>query len=188
MNNSQKENLFLSGGTLFLQPYKEDGTLEVERYDMGAVEVTLSRDTTTASAFTRSGGLKQKIAEVVTEENYTLKIKANSFSPVNLASALGSNVQEVSIASGEKLPNGALADKEHKFIKIEAGTNPLLKARLIFEGKPVQGRRVIAIIHEANIKMSGELPLMSEEFATMDFEGSANKTSEGYYTHYIEEA
>ena len=188
MNNTQKENLFLSGGTLFLQPYKEDGTLEVERYDMGAVEVTLSRDTTTASAFTRSGGLKQKIAEVVTEENYTLKIKANSFSPVNLASALGSNVEEITVASGEKLPSGALADREHKFIKIEAGTNPLLKARLIFEGNPVQGRRVIAIIHEANIKMSGELPLMSEEFATMDFEGSANKTGEGYYTHYIEEA
>ena len=187
MNNSQKENLFLSGGTLFLQPYKEDGTLEVERYDMGATEVTLSRDTTTASAFTRAMGTKQKIAEVVTEENYTLKIKCNSFSPINLASALGSKPQELVVGIGEKLPNGEVADKEHKFVKIEAGTNPLLKARLIFEGKPVQGKRVIAIIHEANIKMSGEMPLMSEEFASMDFEGSANKTSEGYYTHYIQE-
>ncbi len=35
--------------------------------------------------------------------------------------------------------------------------------------------------------MSGDLPLMSEEFATMDFEGSANKTDEGYYTHYIQQ-
>ena len=69
-------------------------------------------------------------------------------------------------AAGEILPSGEVADKEYRFIEIKAGSNPLLKA---------------------NIKMSGDLPLMSEEFATMDFEGSANKTDEGYYTHYIQQ-
>ena len=154
---------------------------------MGATEVTITRDTITAAAFTRSAGLKQKITEIVTEENYTMKITCNSFSPANLANALGSSIKEVEFKFGDILPNGELSDGEYRYIKIEAGTNPLLKAKLLFVSTPVQGKRVVAVIHEANIKMSGDLPLMSEEFATMSFEGSANKTDEGYYTHYIEE-
>lgn len=186
INNNQKENLFLSGGTLYIIPYK-NGVLSSEKYDMGATEITISRDTTTAQAFTKSGGLKQKIAEVVTEENYTMKIKCNSFSPANLAAALGSEVKEETITTGQPLPNGEEAIADTKFVKIEAGTNPLLTARLVFDGKPVQGKRVIAVFHEASIKFGGELPLMSEEFATADFEASAVKTAEGYYTHWIEQ-
>ena len=188
INNTQKDNLYLAGGIMYIQPYLQDGSLSSEKYDMGATEVTLTRDTQTATAFTRSGGLKQKIAEVVTEENYTMKITCNSFSPANLANALGSSVEKVEIKDGETLPSGEIAQGNYTFIKIDAGTNPLLKAKLIFVGTPVQGKRVIGIIHEANIKMGGDLPLMSEDFATMSFEGSANKTSEGYYTHFIEEA
>lgn len=187
VNNTQKDNLYLAGGIIYIQPYLKDGSLGDEKYDMGATEVTLTRDTQSATAFTRSGGLKQKIAEVVTEENYTLKITCNSFSPANLANALGSSVEEVAFQEGETLPSGEIADGAYKYVKINAGTNPLLKAKLIFVGSPVAGKRVIAIIHEANIKMGGDLPLMSEDFATMSFEGSANKTDEGYYTHYIEQ-
>lgn len=187
MNNTQKDNLFLSGGVMYLQPYLPDGSLGSQKFDMGATEITLTRDTTTATAFTRSAGLKQKIAEVVTEENYTLKIKCNSFSPANLAAALGSESKVVDFTAGEILPSGEVADKEYRFIEIKAGSNPLLKAKLTFVGAPVQARQVIGVVYEANIKMSGDLPLMSEEFATMDFEGSANKTDEGYYTHYIQQ-
>lgn len=187
MNNTQKDNLFLSGGVMYLQPYLPDGSLGSQKFDMGATEITLTRDTTTATAFTRSAGLKQKIAEVVTEENYTLKIKCNSSSPANLAAALGSESKVVDFAAGEILPSGEVADKEYRFIEIKAGSNPLLKAKLTFVGAPVQSRQVIGVVYEANIKMSGDLPLMSEEFATMDFEGSANKTDEGYYTHYIQQ-
>lgn len=186
INNNQKENLFLSGGTLYIEPF-ENGKPSGQKYDMGATEITISRDTTTAQAFTKSGGLKQKIAEVVTEENYTMKIKCNSFSPANLAAALGSEVKEETITTGQTLPNGEKATADTKFVKIEAGTNPLLTAKLIFDGKPVQGKRVIAVFHEASIKFGGELPLMSEEFATADFEASAVKTNEGYYTHWIEQ-
>lgn len=186
INNNQKENLFLSGGTLYIEPFK-GGKPSGQKYDMGATEITISRDTTTAQAFTKSGGLKQKIAEVVTEENYTMKIKCNSFSPANLAAALGSEVKEETITTGQTLPNGKKATADTKFVKIEAGTNPLLTARLVFDGKPVQGKRVIAVFHEASIKFGGELPLMSEEFATADFEASAVKTDEGYYTHWIEQ-
>lgn len=186
-NNTQKDNLYLSGGIMYLEPYKADGTLGDEKFDMGAVEITLSRDTNTATAFTRASGLKQKIAEVVLEENYTMKIKCNSFSPANLAAALGSNIKEVVIEKGEILPSGEVADARYTYIKIDAGVNALLKAKLTFVGTPVNAKRVIGVIYEANIKMSGDLPLMSEEFATMEFEGSANKTDEGYYTHYIEQ-
>lgn len=187
INNTQKDNLYLAGGIMYIQPYLQDGSLSEEKYDMGATEVTLTRDTQSATAFTRSGGLKQKIAEVVTEENYTMKITCNSFSPANLANALGSRIEEVVFQENEILPSGEVSDGEYKYVKISAGTNPLLKAKLIFVGIPVAGKRVIAIIHEANIKMSGDLPLMSEDFANMSFEGSANKTNEGYYTHFIEQ-
>ncbi|TLD81297.1 hypothetical protein [Helicobacter trogontum] len=187
VNNTQKDNLYLAGGIMYIQPYLQDGSLSEEKYDMGATEVTLTRDTQSATAFTRSGGLKQKIAEVVTEENYTMKITCNSFSPANLANALGSRIEEVVFQENEILPSGEVSDGEYKYVKISAGTNPLLKAKLIFVGIPVAGKRVIAIIHEANIKMGGDLPLMSEDFANMSFEGSANKTNEGYYTHFIEQ-
>lgn len=187
INNGQKENLFLSGGTLYIEPIK-DGVASGEKFDMGATEITVSRDTTTAQAFTKSGGLKQKIAEVVTEESYTMKIKSNSFSPANLAAALGSEVKEVIISEGETLPNGETAEADTKFVKIEAGTNPLLTAKLVFEGKPVQGKKMMAIFHEASIKFGGDLPLMSEEFASADFEASAVKTDAGYFDLWIENA
>lgn len=185
INNGQKENLFLSGGTLYIEPIK-NGVASGEKFDMGATEITVSRDTTTAQAFTKSGGLKQKIAEVVTEESYTMKIKSNSFSPANLAAALGSEVKEVIISEGETLPNGETAEADTKFVKIEAGTNPLLTAKLVFEGKPVQGKKMMAIFHEASIKFGGDLPLMSEEFASADFEASAVKTDAGYFDLWIE--
>ncbi len=186
IDNTQKGNLFLSGGTLYMIPINNG--VEGTKVDMGATEITISRDTTTAQAFTKSGGLKQKIAEVVTEESYAMKIKSNSFSPANLAAALGSEAKEVTIAMGETLPNGETATEDTKFIKIAAGTNPLITAKLIFEGVPVQGKRVVCVIHEANVKFSGDLPLMSEEFATVDFEATAVKTDNGYYDHYIEQA
>ena len=116
-----------------------------------------------------------------------MKITCNSFSPSNLANALGSSIEVVSFSENEILPSGEISDGEYKYVRIKAGTNPLLKAKLIFVGSPVAGKRVIAIIHEANIKMGGDLPLMSEDFASMSFEGSANKTEEGYYTHFIEQ-
>lgn len=186
INNGQKENLFLSGGTLYIEPIK-NGVSSGEKFDMGATEITISRNTSTAQAFTKSGGLKQKIAEVVTEESYTMKIKSNSFSPANLAAALGSEVKEVTINEGETLPNGQTAETDTNFVKIEAGINPLLTAKLVFVGKPVQGKKVIAVIHEASIKFGGDLPLMSEEFASADFEASAVKTEKGYFDYWIEE-
>lgn len=186
INNGQKENLFLSGGTLYIEPIK-NGVLSGEKFDMGATEITISRNTSTAQAFTKSGGLKQKIAEVVTEESYTMKIKSNSFSPANLAAALGSEVKEVTINEGEALPNGETAEADTKFVKIEAGINPLLTAKLVFVGRPVQGKKVVAVIHEASVKFGGDLPLMSEEFASADFEASAVKTEKGYFDYWIEE-
>ena len=184
IDNTQKGNLFLSGGTLYMIPLNNG--VEGDKVDMGATELTITRDTTTAEAFTKSGGLKQKIAEVVTEESYTMKIKSNSFSPANLAAALGSEAKEITFEAGDTLPNGETAVGGEKFIKIEAGTNPLLTAKLVFEGKPVQGKRVVCVIHEASVKFGGDLPLMSEEFATADFEASAVKTDAGYLDYYIE--
>lgn len=185
IDNTQKGNLFLSGGTLYMYPI-ENGVETGDKVDMGATELTITRDTTTAEAFTKSGGLKQKIAEVVTEESYTMKIKSNSFSPANLAAALGGSAKEISFTADETLPNGEVAVGGEKFIKIEAGTNPLLTARLVFEGNPVKGKKVICVIHEATVKFGGDLPLMSEEFATADYEASAVKTDSGYLDYYIE--
>lgn len=186
MNNEQKDNLYLAGGIMYIQPYLKDGTLGDQKYDMGATEVTLTKDTQSVSAFTRAGGLKQKIAQVVTEESYTIKITSNSFSPANLEYALGAKLEKITIQKGELLPDNEIAQKSTNFIKIEAGRNPIIKAKLIFVGTPVQGKKVVAIIHEADIKMSGDLSLMSEDFASLSFEGSANKTAQGYYTHWIE--
>lgn len=36
INNIQKDNLYLAGGTLYIQPYLKDSSLSSEKYDMGA--------------------------------------------------------------------------------------------------------------------------------------------------------
>ena len=38
MNNTQKDNLFLSGGVMYLQPYLPDGSLGSQKFDMGGAE------------------------------------------------------------------------------------------------------------------------------------------------------
>ncbi|WP_199919421.1 hypothetical protein [Helicobacter enhydrae] len=176
--------LYLGGGKLFMQ--KLGG---VEKVDMGVQTLSLSRESATKEAFSRAYGTKQRIEEVIVDDSFSLKGTINNMSAKILEFALGSNVESVEIADGEKLPNGETnsSGKTIVFSKLKAGSSPTFKAKLIFEGVPVSGKQSMFVAYEANIKLSGELNLVSDDFAEVGFEAKLNKTSEGIYDHYIKE-
>lgn len=188
MANKQKENLYFSGGRVEIEVFNKDGSLEAP-FNLGCIELTLNREITKASAFSREFGSKQKIAEVITDESVTLKMKCNDFSAQNLALALGAKVETLEVKAGEALPFGGNALKDTTLSVLKAGSVGIVKAKITFIGAPVLNKKVAAVIYEANISMSGDLPLMNDgDFTTLELEGSANATNQGYYTHYIVEA
>lgn len=176
--------LYLGGGKLFMQ--KLGG---VEKVDMGVQTLSLSRETATKEAFTRAFGTKQRIEEVIVDDSFTLKGTINNMSAKILEFALGSNVESVEVADGETLPNGERnsSGKTIVFSRLKAGSSPTFKAKLIFEGVPVSGKQSMFVAYEANIKLSGDLNLVSDDFAEVSFEAKLNKTDEGIYDHYIKE-
>ncbi|WP_143428314.1 hypothetical protein [Helicobacter sp. 13S00477-4] len=185
--DKQKENLFFSGGRVDIEIYKEDGSLQ-KPFNLGCIELTLSREITKAQAFSRENGAKQKIAEIITDESMTLKMKCNDFSAQNLALAFGAKVESLVIKTGEDFPFGGKALKDTALSVLKAGSVGIIKAKITFLGKPIAGKKVAAVVYEANISMSGDLSLINDgDFGVLELEGSANATSEGYYTHYIVE-
>ncbi|PAF46126.1 hypothetical protein BKH46_08945 [Helicobacter sp. 12S02634-8] len=183
--NKQKENLYFSGGRVEIAVFKNDGSLDTP-FNLGCIELTLNREITKAQAFSKEQGSKQKIAEVITDENVTLKMKCNDFSAQNLALALGAKVETLEVKTGEALPFGGNATKDTTLSVLKAGSVGIVRAKITFISTPVLNKKVAAVIHEANISMSGDLALMNDgDFATLELEGSANATDAGYYTHYI---
>lgn len=176
--------LYLGGGKLLMQ--KLGG---VEKVDMGVQTLSLSRETATKEAFTRAFGTKQRIEEVIVDDSFTLKGTINNMSAKILEFALGSDVERVEVANGEKLPNGETnsSGKTIVFSKLKAGSSPTFKAKLIFEGVPVSGKQSMFVAHEASIKLNGDLNLVGDDFAEVSFEAKLNKTDEGIYDHYIKE-
>lgn len=176
--------LYLGGGKLFFQ--KKGG----QKIDMGVQTLTLSRDTSTKEAFSRANGTKQRIAEVVVEDNFSLKGTINNFSAEVLEFVFGAEVVETSIKNGEMLPNGEVnnSGKSIIFKSLKAGSNPTFNAKMLFEGVPVSGKQIFFVAENATIKLDSSLNLLSEDFSEISFEAKLSKGENGeIYTHYIKE-
>lgn len=176
--------LYLGGGKLFMQ--KLGG---VEKVDMGVQTLSLSREVTTKEAFSRAFGTKQRIEEVVVDDSFTLKGTINNMSAKILEFALGSEIERLEVNDGGTLPNGERnsSGKTIVFSRLKAGSNPTFKAKLIFEGVAVSGKQSMFVAYEANIKLNGELSLVSDDFAEVSFEAKLTRSDEGIYDHYIKE-
>ncbi|BCZ18063.1 hypothetical protein NHP190003_13450 [Helicobacter sp. NHP19-003] len=182
---SQKDNLYFGGGSLFVIPLVNGVADETQRIDIGCLELTLSKDSQKTTAWTRANGAKQKLAEVITEENTTLKIKGNNFSIEALSLVLGSYVHESVVKKGESLPYGGVATKDTTIKSLQAGSKSEQAAcRLEFIGRPVMGRSVHAIFYEVNLSLDGDLNLLAEEFSSLSLSGACVASDQGVYTYY----
>ncbi len=158
---------------------------ERQRLDIGCLELSLSKDSQKTTAWTRANGAKQKLAEITTEENYTLKIKGNNFSPEALSLVVGSFVEETTIKQGQPLPYGGTAAKDTFIKSLNAGSrSEQVTCRLEFIGRPVMGKFVHAIFYEVNLSLDGDLNLMAEEFSSLGLSGACVATDQGVYTYY----
>lgn len=176
--------LYLGGGKLYFQ--KEGG----EKVDMGVQTLTLTRDTTTKEAFTRGFGTKQRIAEVVVEDNFTLKGTLNNFSPEILEFVLGAKIETTTVNDSETLPNGETnsSGAAVTFKTLKAGSEPTFNAKMIFEGVPVMGKQHFFVAENAVIRLDSNLDLLSEDFSEISFTATLSKGESGeVYTHYIKD-
>ncbi|WP_158655759.1 hypothetical protein, partial [Helicobacter cynogastricus] len=181
----QKDNLYFGGGSLYITPLGQTG----ERIDIGCLELSLSKESQKTTAWTRAYGAKQKLAEVITEENWTLKIKGNNFSAQALALVLGSEVYTQEVQKGEALPYGGVAQNPTTIQYLKAGSQSQSQSfRLEFVGKSVMGKQVHAIFYNVNLSLDGDLNLMSEEFSTLSLSGACSAGPEGIYSHFISDA
>lgn len=177
----QKDNLYFGGGSLFIYPLNGKG----ESIDIGCLELTLSRDSQKTTAWTRANGAKQKLAEVITEESYTLKIKGNNFSPEALSLVLDSDVENRTYKKGELLPYGGYAQFDTKIQILSASSrSESLPCKLEFIGKPIMGKQIRAIFYEVNLSLDGDLNLLSDEFANIALTGVCASTSKGIFDYY----
>uniref|UniRef100_UPI001967A76B hypothetical protein n=1 Tax=Helicobacter suis TaxID=104628 RepID=UPI001967A76B len=172
---------YFGGGSLFIYPLNGNN----ESIDIGCLELTLSRDSQKTTAWTRANGAKQKLAEVVTEESYTLKLKGNNFSPQALSLVLDSDVENRTYKKGDLLPYGGYAQWDTKVEVLSASSrSESLPCKLEFIGKPIMGKQIRAIFYEVNLSLDGDLNLLSDEFASIALTGVCASTAKGIFDYY----
>jgi len=177
---------YLAGGKIYFSEL-ENGTYGTE-YEIGELtEATISVNREYAEAFNKDAGQKVLAAKVLKQEDYTLAFKTQNINAANLALALGSEVKTVNYAIGDALPDGTTATVAGTYKEITAGEKSVIVGKLRFVSEPMTGKKRITIFPKAHITLSGDIALMSEDFATLDFEGSAMKdgTTGKYYTETI---
>ncbi|WP_163499508.1 hypothetical protein [Helicobacter suis] len=173
--------MYFGGGSLFIYPLNGSGA----NIDIGCLELTLSRDSQKTTAWTRANGAKQKLAEVVTEESYTLKLKGNNFSPQALSLVLDSDVENRTYKKGDLLPYGGYAQWDTKVEVLSASSrSESLPCKLEFIGKPIMGKQIRAIFYEVNLSLDGDLNLLSDEFASIALTGVCASTAKGIFDYY----
>lgn len=177
---------YIAGGKLYFTPL-ENGVYGTE-YEIGELtEATIETNREYAEAFNKDAGQKVLAEKVLKQEDYTLSFKTQNVNSTNLAIALGAVAQTINFAIGDTLPDGTTATVAGEYVKLDAGSKALVVGKLRFVSAPQTGKKRVTEVPKAHVTMSGSIALMSEDFATLDFEGSAMKddTTGKYYIEYI---
>lgn len=176
---------YIAGGKLYFAELT-DGTYGTQ-YEIGELtEATVDVNREYSEAYNKDNGQKILAEKVLKQEDYTLTFKSQNINAANLALALGSTVTSISFTTGDTLPDGSTAAADGTYTKIEAGSKSVIVGKLLFVSAPQAGKKRVTEIPKAHITLSGSISLMSEDFATLDFEGSAMVDDDGkYYYEYI---
>lgn len=172
-------NRYIGGGKLYFTP---KGGQEVE---IGEVqEVAFSINTETADAFSKSNVMKKLVEKVVTSINATLKFTTQKFDIDNVAMAMLGKVEDKVFQTSEKLPDGTTATKEETIKVIKIGKNPLITGKFKFIGDEDGAHKPVLEIFEASVMPTGDISYISENHATLQFEGAVLETENGFAEEY----
>lgn len=163
---------YIGGGKVFFTPKGES-----QEYEIGEVlEFNASQDVTTAEAINKDSSMQYTVAKVVTGMKGKIEFKTQNINPKNLAMAFLGTYKDVTIAVGEKLPDGSTAAAETTITEISAGTKPLFLGAIKFVGDRDGDKAPVFEVYEAYISPNGGFNYMSNEFVTLSFSGEIAKT------------
>lgn len=177
-----KDGRYLGGGTLYWKPNKANA---VERELAEVQDFTLKPTTEKKEAFSKANVMKTLVAYVITSFNLTVSFSVQKMDIEVLAMAMGGTISSKTFAVGETLPDKTIATESTTIPVIKVGDNPLIEGQLRFVGDEDGDQKPVALIHNAAITTSGDIPLITEDFAKLAFEGAVLKTDKGYMDEYL---
>lgn len=177
-----KDGRYLGGGKLYWKPNKVDA---VERELAEVQDFTIKPATEKKEAFSKANVMKTLVAYVITSFNLTVSFSVQKFDIDVMAMALGGTVSEKVFAIGETLPDMTVATKQTTIPVIKSGANPLIEGQLRFVGDEDGDQKPVAIFYSVAITTSGDMPMITEDFAKLAFEGAVLKTAKGHMDEYL---
>lgn len=177
-----KDGRYLGGGKLFWKPNKASA-VEVELAEVQ--DFTYKTNTETKEAFSKANVMRTLVARVITSFGATVSFSVQKFDIEILSMALGGTVSDKSFAIGETLPDMTVATEATTIPVIKVGDNPLIEGQLRFIGDEDGDQKPVMLIHNAAITTSGDIPMITEDFAKLSFEGAVLKTEKGYTDEYL---
>jgi hypothetical protein len=177
-----KDGRYLGGGTLYWKPNKANA---VERELAEVQDFTIKPTTEKKEAFSKANVMKTLVAYVVTGFNVTVSFSIQKFDTEVMAMALGGTVSNEVFAVGATLPDMTVATESTTIPVIKVGASPLIEGQLRFVGDEDGDKKPVMLIHNAAITTSGDIAMISEDFAKLAFEGAVLKTDKGYMDEYF---
>lgn len=176
---------YIAGGRVYFSRF-ENGAYQPE-YEIGEViEASIESSKDYAEAFNKDNGQSVLAQKVIKKEEYKLSFKTQNINADNLATALGATKETVTYAAGDTLPDGSVADADGSYVKIVAGKDGLIEGKIKFISAPLTGKKRITEIPRAFIGVSGNLELITDDFASLEFEANAMQDENGqYYIEYV---
>ena len=173
---------YIAGGILKYTPV--GGT---ER-EIGEVQdVKLKINTEYKKAFNKDKALPVVADKVPTKVEATISFKTQNISKENLAMFLLAEITQQTFSAGDTLPDGTVAASDVTVDVIKAAQNLTVKGKLVFVADSAVGTKSPVLeVPVASITPVGDLPLMSEDFANLEFEGEVLQQTNGeYFTEYL---
>ncbi len=177
-----KDGRYLGGGKLYWKPNTASA---VERELAEVQDFTIKPTTEKKEAFSKANVQKTLVAYVITGFNLTVSFSVQKMDIDVMAMALGGTVSNEVFAVGATLPDMTTATESTTIPVINVGANPLIEGQLRFVGDEDGDQKPVMLIHNAAITTSGDIPMISEDFGKLAFEGAVLKTDKGYMNEYF---
>lgn len=137
------------------------------KYHMGNVpQAELEMEVETLDHFSAMTGTKSKDFTAVTQKKATLNITCDEFT--------ASNVQMHLLGTQDLDTDGN--------ITVDIGTEDMVRGMVEFTGKNSVGRKISMVLPDVQFRPASAFPLISDEFAQMEFTGEVNAVNGSFGT------
>lgn len=171
---------YIGGGKFYFTP--KGGT----EFEIGEIqEAAISHSVEFADAFSKDTVMKALVEKVAKSISASGKFSTQKVNLKNLSMfMLGTETSE-SFTAGDTLPDGTVATADIVIPKIEAGNKPIVEGSLKFVGDEDGAKKPVIVVPSAVITPNGDLPMIIEEFAKLNFDFAILKTNGKLYDEYI---